>query len=259
MIPKIIHYCWFGNNPKPELALKCIDSWRKYCPDYEFIEWNEESFDINCCEYVRDAYKEKKWAFVTDYVRLFALVTYGGIYMDTDVELLGHVDGFLSCSAFSGFQTEDSIPTGIMACEKGYSCFKDLLDEYLTRSFYKDTGEINDIPNTTYITEYFMDKGLVLNNQTQTVSGFTLYPVDYFCAKSWMTGIVTKTDNTVAIHHFAGSWLSKDAQKRSKVKHFCYRHFGRFGNIAYYIYRSFYVITHPRKLKAIIQNRLKKQ
>ena len=130
MIPKIIHYCWFGGNPLSDLAQKCIDSWKKYCPDYEIKEWNESNFDLNSCDYVREAYQAKKWAFVTDYVRLYAMVTEGGIYMDTDVEVIRPLDSFLSNRAFSGFEDETNIPTGIMACEKGFPLFEELLEEY---------------------------------------------------------------------------------------------------------------------------------
>ena len=123
MIPKTIHYCWFGGNPLPDLAVKCIDSWKKYCPDYEIKEWNEKNFNLDACPYVREAYEAKKWAFVSDYARLYAMVTEGGIYMDTDVEVLKPLDEYLDNLAFSGFQTEKEIPTGIMACEKGFPLF----------------------------------------------------------------------------------------------------------------------------------------
>lgn len=119
MIPKKIHYCWFGKGKMPELALKCIESWRVNLPDYELKEWNENSFDINSNFYVKEAYESRKFAFVTDYVRLYALYTEGGIYMDTDVEVLKNLDPFLDLPAFSGFEDNVHIPTGIMAAEKG--------------------------------------------------------------------------------------------------------------------------------------------
>ena len=106
MIPKVIHYCWFGGNPLPELAQKCIASWKKYCPDYEIKEWNESNFDLNCCDYVREAYEAKKWAFVSDVARLYAMVHEGGIYMDTDVEVIAPLDSLLQYHAVSGFETE---------------------------------------------------------------------------------------------------------------------------------------------------------
>ena len=110
MIPKVIHYCWFGKKPLPPLAVNCIDSWKKFCPDYEIIEWNEKNFDINSNTYVREAYENKKWAFVSDYVQLYALYNYGGIYMDTDVQVLKPLDAFLNDQAFSGFEAYDRVP-----------------------------------------------------------------------------------------------------------------------------------------------------
>lgn len=249
MIPKIVHYCWFGGNPLPEDAVKCIESWKKYLPDYEIIEWNENNFDLNCCQFVKDAYKEKKWAFITDCVRLYAMVSEGGIYMDTDVEVCKPLDEFLSEQAFSGFQTEDSIPTGIMACEKGYHVFEKMLNDYNTRSFYNEDGSLNITPNVVYITEEYKKYGLVLNNQKQTVEGFTLYPVDYFCAKSWKTGIVNKTENTYTIHHFAGSWFSDEDKQMRKVKHYCYSHFGKLARPMFLMYKY---LLHPSNARSLL-------
>ena len=125
-IPKIIHYCWFGGNPLPELAQKCIASWKKYCPDYEIREWNESNFDVNTAPlYVRQAYSKKKWAFVTDYVRLWAMTKYGGIYMDTDVEVTRPLDSILEHEAVSGYEDPTRIPTGIMACRAGFPLFEE--------------------------------------------------------------------------------------------------------------------------------------
>ena len=126
MIPKIIHYCWFGGKNLPPLAKRCIASWKKYLPDYEIKEWNESNFDINCCDYVREAYQAKKWAFVTDYVRLFVLVNEGGIYMDTDVEVIGSLDYFLENEAFSGLENSSYISTGIMASERNFKLFENI-------------------------------------------------------------------------------------------------------------------------------------
>lgn len=144
MIPKIIHYCWFGGNPLPPLVQKCIKSWKKYCPDYEIVRWDESNFDISGSPlYVKQAYDKKKWAFVSDYVRLWALVNYGGVYMDTDVEVIQPIDRFLRESAFSGFEATDRIPTGIMACEKDHPTFKEWLNEYGKKLFVLDDGSVN--------------------------------------------------------------------------------------------------------------------
>ncbi len=208
MIPKIIHYCWFGRGEKPQLALDCILSWKKYLPDYELKEWNEDNFDITSNRYVKEAYYNKKYAFVTDYVRLYALFYEGGIYMDTDVEVLGNFDQFLQHHAFSGFETDGNVPTGMMAAEKGSIWAKELLDQYTGRSFVLEDGSYDLTTNTTMITKYMVGKGLKLNNRYQDFEGLcTMYPSDFFCPKDHRTGIIKCTKNTVCIHHFAGSWL----------------------------------------------------
>lgn len=209
MIPKIIHYCWFGGKPKPLLAEKCIESWKKYLPDYEIIEWNEENFDINSNDYCKEAYESKKWAFITDYVRVKVLYEFGGIYMDTDVEVLKSLDVFLSLKAFSGFESKDRIPTGIMASEKNLPLFSKLMHDYDDRHFIKENGELDLTTNVTTITNYLLEDGLVLNNKKQTVSDFTLFPNDYFCPKDCVTRKIHLTNNSYVIHHFDGSWQPK--------------------------------------------------
>ena len=209
MIPKKIHYCWFGGNPLPELAQKCIASWKKYCPDYEIVEWSETNFDINYCDYVREAYDAKKWAFVSDVARLYALVNYGGIYMDTDVEALRSLDDLLKYEAVSGFEAQDRIPTGLMACLKGQPLFAELLHDYYDAHFIKEDGTYDTTTNVTRITNTCLKYGLKLDNTLQTVNGFTLLPCDYLCPKDAETRALTITENTYVIHHFDGSWLSE--------------------------------------------------
>lgn len=205
-IPKVIHYCWFGGNPLPELAQKCIASWKKYCPDYKIIEWNENNFDINCCDYVREAYEAKKWAFVSDVARLFVLVNYGGIYMDTDVEVVKPLDDILKYEAVSGFQSDNKIPTGLMASEKGQKLFEEFLHDYDNIHFIQPNGTYDLTTNVDKITKICLKYGFIYNNCEQTVRGFKLFPSDYFCAKDTKTRKITITDNTYTIHHFDGSW-----------------------------------------------------
>lgn len=212
MIPKKIHYCWFGGNPLPELAQKCIASWKQYCPDYEIIEWNESNFDLNCCDYVREAYEAKKWAFVSDVARLYALVHHGGIYMDTDVEVLKPLDDILQYQAVSGFEGDDRIPTGLMAAEAGQPLFVELLRDYDGDHFVKPDGSYDTTTNVTRITNTCLKYGLVLNNTLQTVGGFTLFPKDYFCPKDCTTRVLTVTENSYTIHHFDGSWQTPEQQ-----------------------------------------------
>lgn len=209
MIPKKIHYCWFGGNSLPPLAQKCITSWKKYCPDYEIIEWNESNFDINCCAYVREAYEAKKWAFVSDVARLYALVYHGGIYMDTDVEVLRSLDDLLDYDAVSGFEAQDRISTGLMACRKDQPLFVELLHDYDNAHFVKEDGTYDTTTNVTRITNTCLKYGLRLDNTKQTVNGFTLLPYDYLCPKNVETHVLTITDNTYVIHHFDGSWLTE--------------------------------------------------
>lgn len=236
MIPKIIHYCWFGGNPLPKNVKKCIYSWKQKCPDYVIKEWNESNFDLQYNSYIQDAFKEKKWAFVTDVVRLYALVHEGGIYMDADVEVIKNLDELLNKKAFSGFQTKNSIPTGIMASEKGFPLFKNLLEEYNNRSFYNNNGTLNLTTNAMYITNTCLKKGLILNNNYQIIDGFELYPVDYFCAKSWETGIVNITNNTFTVHHFAGSWIDGKAKiKADRRKYFLRKYGMHCGRFLYYL------------------------
>ena len=217
MIPKIIHYCWFGGNPLPELAQKCIASWKKHCPDYEIREWNESNFDVTSCDYAREAYEAKKWAFVTDYVRLKVLYNYGGIYMDTDVEVLESLDSLLEYTAVSGFESDSQIPTGLIAAHKNIPIIGELLKQYEFIHFIRKDGSQDLTTNVIRITNTLLKYGLEQNNTLQTINGFTLLPKDYLCPKDLKTGIISTTQNTLTIHHFEGSWLSKEDKEKKEI------------------------------------------
>lgn len=213
MIPKTIHYCWFGRGKMPKLARKCIKSWKKYCPDYEIKEWNEDNFDLDLYPYAREAYENHKYAFVTDVVRLYALYHEGGIYMDTDVEVLKPLDPFLIHTAFSGFEDNKHVPTGIMASERGGVWTQENLLYYEGRHFVKSDGSFDIQTNVTTITNYMIAHGLEPNNTFQDFPNLiTIYPKDYFCPKDNVDLIINKTKNTVTIHHYAASWCTLDHQ-----------------------------------------------
>ena len=213
-IPKVINYCWFGGSPLPDDVKKCINSWKKYCPDYEIRQWNETNFDLNICSYVREASKMKKWAFVSDYARFWILYKYGGLYMDTDVEVIKNLDQLLVHKSFSGFENEKEIPTGIMASEPKLDIFRYLLNYYKDRKFIKEDGTIDNTTNVIIITSMMLEKGLKPNNTLQTVEDFTIYPKEYFCPVEYSTKKKKATKNTYTIHWFAGSWVSRKEKNK---------------------------------------------
>lgn len=228
MIPKKIHWCWFGRGEKPPIVQKCVESWRKYCPDYEIIEWNEDNFDITCNEFVKGAYEQKKYAFVADYVRLAVLYRYGGIYLDSDVEIVQPLDDdFLNHKGFSGFESILSAVTGIMGSEKGFTLFEELLTHYKDLLFTLPDGSLNMTTNTEIITNELLKKGLVLNNNFQIVNGLALYPSEYFCPLDNSTGILHKTSKTYAIHWFSGSWIDERDKRKTKRARILFRLFGK--------------------------------
>lgn len=204
----------------PELARKCIASWKKYLPEYEIKEWNEDNFDINSYPYVREAYANRRFAFVTDVVRLYALYHEGGIYMDTDVEVLKPLESLLGYEIVSGFESETQIPTGLMASQTGMPFVLELLQDYNDLHFVKADGTLDLTTNVERITNHCLEYGIILNNTQQTVNGFTFLPKDYLCPKSYEDGKIRLTENTLTIHHFAGSWytpMEKFKQKVAKI------------------------------------------
>lgn len=217
MIPKVIHYCWFGRAQMPKLALKCIESWKKYCPDYQIKEWNEDNFDLDIYPYVREAYDARKFAFVTDVVRLYALYHEGGIYMDTDVEVIKPLDSLLQYRAVSGFESLTQIPTGLMASEKGHPLFAELLHEYDGLHFVKPDGTFDLTTNVIRITNTCLKYGFIPNNQLQTVNGFTFLPKDFLCPIEHEGHRLVLTSNTLCIHHFSGSWIQGNHLWKRKI------------------------------------------
>jgi mannosyltransferase OCH1-like enzyme len=220
MIPKILHYCWFGNGQMPALALECLASWKKYLPEYEIIVWNEENFDVNSYRFSAEAYQERKFAFVSDVCRLYALKEMGGIYLDTDVEFIKPLaEAILANEAFTGFEDNALLSSAIMGSEKNGKWINDLLAHYNDRSFYLQDGSLDVNPNTEIITAFMKQhKGLQINNSFQQIAQYcSIYPSDYFCPKSWKTLKINSTANTYCIHHFAGSWLHKEYSLMGKL------------------------------------------
>lgn len=223
MIPKVIHYCWFGRGQMPDLAIKCIESWKKYLPDYELKLWNEDTFDLNMNRYAKEAYESRKFAFVTDYVRLYALYNEGGIYMDTDVEVLKSLDDLLVLPAFSGYESNkvSLFPTGLMASQKGGIWVKEQLDYYDNVHFLKEDGTYDMTPNTRIISDIMINNGFILDGKYKVYkNNMHAFPKDYFCPKT-STGVLKLTKNTYCIHHFAGSWI--DMTRGQKIKKFFFK------------------------------------
>lgn len=215
MIPKIIHYCWFGRNPLPKLALKCIESWKKYLPEYEIKEWNEDNFDINIVPYTQEAYTAKKYAFVSDYVRFWVLYKYGGIYFDTDVEVIKSMDeiiargSFMGCERRIGIVDRLEVNPGLgLGAMPGLLLFEKILDMYSSMHFIDTTGKMNLKTVVQYTTESLIQAGLKNENEIQKCMDIYIYPQEYFCPKSFENGKIYLTKNTYTIHHFAASWLS---------------------------------------------------
>ena len=221
MIPRKIHYCWFGHGEMPDLALKCIESWHKYMPDYDYKLWNEDVFDVNQVPYVKEAYENRKYAILTDYVRLWALYNEGGVYMDTDVEILKPLDDLLQLTAFTGYEGSKMHPpvTGLMASEPNGIWVKEQLDTYLYAHFVKEDGSLDVTTNTVRIANKMRENGFVQNGEYQVYKDMHIFPVEYFCPRQ-TTGELLINENTYCDHHFMGTW---DDNKR---KGFIYRMVG---------------------------------
>ena len=211
MIPKIIHYCWFGKNPLPPLAEKCLKSWEKYLPDYEIKEWNEENFDINMIPYTKEAYEAKKYAFVSDYARFWILYNYGGLYFDTDVEVIKPLNDIIKQGAFMGIESdvEPTINPGLgLGAYPKMLFYKDILDKYTYQSFYNEAKTLNLKTIVEYTTEQLKLYGLTSTINIQHIADINIYPSEYFCPISIKDGKLRITLNTRTIHHFAQSWQS---------------------------------------------------
>ena len=214
MIPKVIHYCWFGGNPKNPLIDRCIASWKKYCPDYQIIEWNESNYDVTKNAFIKKAYETNNWAFISDYARVDILYQYGGVYMDTDVELIASLDPFLEYDFYAGFESAAYVAFGLgFGSVAGHPVLKDIKDTYDQMELPE---HLFDLPTCPQIqTAALKKRGLICNNENQVLDGCHIFSSEYFCPMSYVSGITTLTDNTVSIHHYDMSWFS-ESYRRAK-------------------------------------------
>ncbi len=238
-IPKKIHYCWVGGNPKPQSVLYCIDSWKRFCPDYEIIEWNETNYDFTKNEYMRQAYEAKKWGFVPDYARLDIIYEHGGIYLDTDVEMVRSFDELLENQSFFGFEdTGDGEyfvncghGFGAVACHQTIKAARDMYDHV---SFIKSDGELNLIASPYYTTKSLKQIGLIQKDCDQSLPDVKIYASDVLCPKNFRTGKIKKTSRTVSIHHFSASWVDEKIKKEMEYQQKIINRYGK--QIAGYIF-----------------------
>lgn len=232
MIPKIIHYCWFGRNPLPDLALKCIESWKKFLPDYEIKEWNEDNYDVRKIPYISEAYDAKKYAFVSDYARFDILYEYGGIYFDTDVEVIKDLSPIIKQGAFAGVECAGALNAGLgIASPAAMEIFKEVLDSYQEEHFVNQDGSLNLKTVVTRVSEIFYMHGFIKEDRMQDVAGVRVYPTDFFCPKDYKTGILKTSDKSYTIHWYDGSWCSDAQKKWDKQRHFLIKTFGVFWKV----------------------------
>ena len=199
MIPKIIHYCWFGRGEKSEQVKHFIMSWKEILPDYEIQEWNEENFDYKKWKFCREAYAVKKYAFVADVCRFYALSKVGGIYLDTDIEVLKSFDSYLHHQSFIGEEHGKTIGSGCIGAERNTPWVREFLSSYDNKDFINYKGRLLDYANTIYLTKFL----------NKSKNGPSIYPMDYFCAKDYVTKELCVTENTICIHHYSATWIEK--------------------------------------------------
>lgn len=220
-IPKVIHYCWFGENKKTKLISKCIDTWKNKLKDYEIIEWNEKNFDINMCTFAKEAYADKKWAFVSDYCRIWVLYNYGGVYLDTDIEVLKSIDDLLDNNSFTGVEDDEQIAFGIWGCIKEDKFLEEVLSYYNTINYSEYKKDLQSLAIPIHITNIAKRLGYIKEKDriSYFYDGVAVYPKEYFYPKrhSWEEAKITK--NTYTIHHYDGTWRKPHQILRSKTKY----------------------------------------
>ncbi|MCM1140868.1 MAG: glycosyl transferase [Muribaculum sp.] len=254
MIPKVIHYCWFGGNPLPESAKKCIASWQKYLPDYEIKLWNEENFDVNIIKYTQEAYQAKKYAFVSDYARFWILYNWGGLYFDTDVEVIRPLDDIIARGPFMGCErsadaAESALRMGVapglgLGVNPGQGLYDEILKYYAKLDFLNPDGTPNTSDTVVTITSRILCKhGLKLTSEIQLCAGIWIYPNDYFSPKDIDTKITTITENTRSIHHYDATWAEwydrAAGERGPKLKRILGEKIGGRLNVAIYVVQKY--------------------
>ena len=220
MIPKILHYCWFGGNPLPDNIKNYISTWEKFFPEYKIIQWNESNFDLNSCTFVKEAYQKQKWAFVSDYVRINVMYHYGGIYFDTDIEVKKDISRYLNnCSLLLGFESKSSVMTAFFAAEPQNNFIKHLLEIYHNRKFVLPDGKCDVSPNPILFTKELQNVGMIPNGEQQKFGeSYFIYPYDYFSAFNIYFQKYDISANTCLVHHCLGSWQSPKDIIKQKIK-----------------------------------------
>lgn len=266
-IPKIIHYCWFGRNPLPETAKKCRESWKKYLPDYEIKEWNEENFDVNICRYTSEAYSACKYAFVSDYARFWILYRYGGLYFDTDVELIKPIDDIIARGPFMGCERSAKVANSALrmgvapglglGANPGLGLYKEILHFYKNAVFLKGDGTPNTADTVVTITSRILcSHGLKFTSEIQQCAEIWIYPNDYFAPKDVDTKQLIITPNTRSIHHYDASWAEwydrASGERCPKLKKIFGLKLGNIINIVIYtLQRDGIVMTFGKMFKKI--------
>ena len=227
-IPKTIHYCWFGGADLPEEVVKCIESWKRFCPDYEIVRWDESNYDYHQYQFAKEAYAQKKWAFVSDVARLDIVYNYGGIYLDTDVELLASLDTFLENEAFMGFEQGRKVATGLgFGAEKGNPVIKANLDAYKEVSFADNYGKIDSIACPIITTSVLEQIGLERKDMFQRLEGITIYPTSVFCPMLFSDGTADVKEDTISIHRYGASWTTEKEKKKMQKRVDIYTKYGK--------------------------------
>lgn len=235
MIPKIIHYCWLSGETYPDNVEKCIASWKEKLTDYEFVLWDTNSFDVESNRYVSQAYHAKKYAFASDYIRLYALYHYGGIYLDSDIVVYKKFDELLENKAFCGFESDEGVTAWLLASEKGNSLFKELLSHYDRRDFIFPDGSYDTTPNVFPVTNTLISHGLVINGQMQKLENIVVYPRTFFCpVVPYGDYEECFSENTYAQHLFNGGWVDGEQRRILARKHELEKKYGKVLGIVYY-------------------------